>query len=105
MKISSYNKEISQNEIGMASMFAVLSAESKGLDTAFCGCIRNKVELATILGHSNSEIPVVAVGIGHRDTSTGNSYFNRLIYDVKNIPDSDYDIRPAMTKYVRYHIA
>ena len=105
MKISSNNREIIQNEIGMASMFAVLSAESKGLDTAFCACIRNKSELATMLGHNSSEIPVVAVGIGHRDTSPGNSYFNRLIYDVKGIPDSNYDTRPEMTKYVRYHIA
>ena len=105
MKISNYHKEISQNEIGMASMFAVLSAESKGLDTAFCACIRNKSEIATLLGHSTSEIPVVAVGIGHRDTTPGNTYFNKLIYDTKNIPDSNYDIRPAMTKYVRYHVA
>ena len=105
MKISSNNREIIQNEIGMASMFAVLSAESKGLDTAFCACIRNKSELATMLGHNSSEIPVVAVGIGHRDTSPGNNYFNRLIYDVKGIPGSDYDTRPEMTKYVRYHVA
>jgi hypothetical protein len=105
MKISSNNKEISQNEIGMASMFAVLSAESKGLDTAFCACIRNKSEIATLLGHNSAEIPVVAVGLGHRDSSSGNSYFNRLIYDIKNIPDSDYDTRPAITKYVRYHVA
>ena len=105
MKISNVNREITQNEIGMASMFAVLSAESKGLDTAFCACIRNKSELATMLDHNSSEIPVVAVGIGHRDTSPGNSYFNRLIYDVKGIPDSNFDTRPAMTKYVRYHVA
>jgi hypothetical protein len=105
MKITSINREIAQNEIGMASMFAVLSAESKGLDTAFCACIRNKSEVATLLGHHNSEIPIVAVGIGHRDTTPGNTYFNKLIYDTKNIPDSYYDIRPAMTKYVRYHVA
>jgi hypothetical protein len=105
MKISNINREIAQNEIGMASMFTVLSAESKGLDTAFCACIRNKSEVATLLGHHNSEIPIVAVGIGHRDTSPGNTYFNKLIYDVKNIPDSNYDVRPAMTKYVRYHVA
>ena len=105
MKISNVNREITQNEIGMASMFAVLSAESKGLDTAFCACIRNKSELATMLDHNSSEIPVVAVGIGHRDTSSGNTYFNRLIYDTKNIPDSNHDTRPEMTKYVRYHIA
>lgn len=105
MKISSNNREIAQNEIGMASMFAVLSAESKGIDTAFCACIRNKSEIATLLGHNIAEIPVVAVGLGHRDNSSGNSYFNRLIYDMKNIPDSNYDTRPAMTKYVRYHVA
>lgn len=105
MKTPSTNREIEQNEIGMASMFAVLSAESKGLDTAFCACIRNKSSLATLLGHHSSEIPVVAVGIGHRDTSPGNTYFNRLIYENKNIPDSNYDIRPAMTQYVRYHVA
>jgi hypothetical protein len=105
MKISNNNKEIMQNEIGMASVFAVLSAESKGLDTAFCACIRNKSNLATMLEHHSSEIPVVAVGIGHRDTSPGNTYFNRLIYDTKNIPDSNYDQRPPTTKYVRYHVA
>ena len=105
MKIPSNNREIMQNEIGMASMFAVLSAESKGLDTAFCACIRNKSELATLLGHNSSEIPVVAVGIGYRDNSLGNSYFNRLLYDVKNIPDSNFDTRPSMAKYVRYHVA
>jgi hypothetical protein len=105
MKISSNNREIMQNEIGMASMFAVLSAESKGLDTAFCACIRNKSNLATMLEHHSSEIPVVAVGIGHRDTSPGNTYFNRLIYDTKDIPNSDDEYRPPTTKYVRYHVA
>ena len=105
MKISSNNREISQNEIGMASMFSVLSAESKGIDTAFCACIRNKSEIATLLGHNSAEIPVVAVGLGYRDNEPGNSYFNKLIYDIKNIPDSNYDTRPAMTKYVRYHVA
>lgn len=105
MKISSNNREISQNEIGMASMFSVLSAESKGIDTAFCACIRNKSEIATLLGHNSAEVPVVAVGLGYRDNEPGNSYFNKLIYDIKNIPDSNYDTRPAMTKYVRYHVA
>lgn len=105
MKISSNNREIIQNEIGMASMFSILSAEAKGLDTAFCACIRNKSELATMLGHNSSEIPVVAVGIGHRDTTPGNTYFNKLIYDTKMIPDSNYDTRPEITKYVRYHVA
>jgi hypothetical protein len=105
MKISNTHKEISQNEIGMASMFAVLSAESKGLDTAFCACIRQKEQIAMMLGHRNSEIPIVAVGIGYRDTSPGNTYFNRLIYDTKNIPDSNYDTRPPITKYVKYHVA
>jgi hypothetical protein len=105
MKISSNNREIMQNEIGMASMFAVLSAESKGLDTAFCACIRNKSNLATMLEHHSSEIPIVAVGIGHRDTSPGNTYFNRLIYDTKDIPNSDDEYRPPTIKYVRYHVA
>ena len=105
MKISSNNREISQNEIGMASMFAVLSAESKGLDTAFCACIRNKSEIATLLGHNSAEIPVVAVGLGHRNNDSGTTYFNKLIYDIKNIPDSNFDTRPLMTKYVRYHVA
>jgi len=105
LKSSNKSREISQNEIGMASMFAVLSAESKGLDTAFCACIRNKAELAALLGHNNLDIPIVAVGIGHRDTSPGKNYFNRLIYEIKGIPDSDYDTRPAITKYVRYHVA
>ena len=105
MKISTIYREIAQNEIGMASMFTVLSAESKGLDTAFCACIRNKSEIATLLGHHNSEIPIVAVGIGHRDTTPGNTYFNKLIHDTINIPDSNYDIRPAITKYVSYHVA
>jgi hypothetical protein len=105
MKISNNNIEISQNEIGMASMFAVLSAESKGLDTAFCACIRNKSEIATLLGHNSEEIPVVAVGLGHRNNDSGTTYFNKLIYDTKNIPDSNYDTRPAMTKYVKYHVA
>ena len=105
LKSSNKSREISQNEIGMASMFAVLSAESKGLDTAFCACIRNKAEIAALLGHNNLDIPIVAVGIGHRDTTPGKNYFNRLIYEIKGIPDSDYDTRPAITKYVRYHVA
>jgi hypothetical protein len=107
VELKSLNKsrEISQNEIGMASMFAVLSAETRGLDTAFCACIRNKSEIASLLGHNNLDIPIVAVGIGHRDTTPGNTYFNKLIYDIKSIPNSDYDTRPAITKYVRYHVA
>lgn len=105
MKIPSNNKEIMQNEIGMASMFAVLSAESKGLDTAFCACIRQKDQLAALLGHHNSEIPIIAVGIGHRDNSQGNTYFNKLIYENKNIPNSNFDTRPPITNYVRYHVA
>ena len=105
LKMTSFLKEISQNEIGISSIFAMLSAEDKGIDTAFCACIRNKAELATMLGHTVEEEPVVVVGMGHKDTTPGNTYFNPLICDVKNIPDSNFDTRPPKDKYIRYHVA
>lgn len=105
LKIDQQLKEVSQNEIGIASIFAMLSAEDKGIDTAFCACIRNKTELATLLGHAPNEQPVVAIGMGHKDTSAGNTYFNPLICDQKNIPDSNFDTRPAKENYIRYHVA
>ena len=97
--------EVRQNEIGITSMFSMLSAEDKGIDTAFCACIRNKSEIASFLGHSPNEIPVVAIGLGYKDTTPGSSYFNPLILDQKNIPDSNFDTRPSKDKYIKYHVS
>lgn len=105
LNIPAQLKEVSQNEIGIASIFAMLSAEDKGIDTAFCACIRNKTELAGLLGHQPNEIPVVAVGMGYKETTPGNTYFNPLICEQKSIPDSNFDTRPPKENYIRYHLA
>jgi len=105
LKIDAQFKEVSQNEIGIASIFAMLSAEDKGIDTAFCACIRNKSELATLLGHGANEQPIVAIGMGHKDTTPGTTYFNPLLCEQKSTPNSNFDTRPAKENYVRYHIA
>lgn len=103
MKDDGSHEKISNQEIGMASMFACLSAENLGFDTAFCACMHNKEEIASLLGHTSSDLHVVILGIGYRESSPGNTYFNKLVYDNLNIPDSDYDTRPSKMKYVKYH--
>jgi hypothetical protein len=91
-------RNVSENEIGLASMFTVLSAASKGLDTGFCACIRNGDVIAKRLGHIG---PVLLyVGIGY--SSNEKEYFNPIIHKLMDIPNSEYDQKPNIATYYKF---
>jgi len=91
-------------EIGIASMWAVLSAEAKGLNSGFCACLQNRTEIAQLLGRKPNEVPALIVGVGYRDTTPGTTYLNRLTYDNSPTPDPLINTRPPKLRYVKYHI-
>lgn len=99
MKDPNKARNVSENEIGLASMFAVLSATAKGLDTGFCACIRNGSEISKRLGHRQNEDVLLYIGIGYRNNET--KYYNPLIHQYLHIPDSDYDTKPTSDKYFK----
>lgn len=91
-------RNVSENEIGLASMFAVLSATNKGLDTGFCACIRNGSKIAEMLGHQQETV-LLYLGIGYRDNSE--KYYSPLIHNHLDIPKSDYDQKPELSTYFK----
>jgi hypothetical protein len=91
-------RNVSENEIGLASMFVTLSAAAKGLDTGFCACIRNGDDIAKRLGHKG---PVLLyVGLGY--SSTKKQYFNPIVHETMDIPDSNYDQKPSLETYYKF---
>jgi hypothetical protein len=98
-------KAATNTEIGIASMWAVLSAEAKGLNSGFCACLQNGTEIAQLLGRNKpDEVPALIVGIGYRDTTPGTTYLNRLTYENSPTPDPQINKRPPKLQYVKYHI-
>lgn len=92
-------RHITENEIGLASMFAVLSAIPKGLDTGFCACIRNGSEIAERLGHRKNEPVILYLGIGYG--SNDPTYYNPVIHETLPIPNRDYDTKPPLDLYFK----
>jgi hypothetical protein len=92
-------RNVSENEIGITSMFAALSASAKGLDTGFCACIRNGSEIARMLGHKNEQV-LLYLGVGYRDDNK--KYYCPVIHDFKDIPNRDYDQKPSLEKYYKF---
>lgn len=92
-------RHITENEIGLASMFAVLSAIPKGLDTGFCACIRNGSEIAERLGHRKDEPVILYLGIGYGSDDL--TYYNPVIHEILPIPNRDYDTKPPLDIYFK----
>lgn len=90
---------IVENEIGLTSMFAVLSAISKGLDTGFCACIRNGFEISQRLGHRQDEPVILYLGIGYKSNNV--TYYNPVIHEHSSIPNRDYDTKPSLDVYFK----
>lgn len=93
-------RNVSENEIGLASMFASLSASAKGLDTGFCACIRNGKEIGKRLGHRPGEDTLLYLGLGYGSPSK--QYYNPVIHTKLSIPDSDYDQKPSLETYCNF---
>lgn len=102
MKNASYVRQLMQNEIGIASMFAMLSAHDKGLDTGFCSCIQNHPSITKMLGHDLENEIVVFIGIGHKKQGVA-QYYNPLIHSYVGVPDKNVDNKPPLNSYVKYH--
>jgi hypothetical protein len=100
MKDHNKARNVSENEIGIASMFAVLSATAMGLDTGFCACIRNGKEIGKRLGHRPGEDTLLYIGIGYG--SFDRKYFNPIIHSELDIPNSDYDQKPNLETYLKF---
>jgi|APGre2960657373_1045057.scaffolds.fasta_scaffold00320_8 hypothetical protein len=103
MKNATYNKQVMQNEIGIASMFAMLSAHAKGLDTGFCACIQDHPGISKMLGHDIENEVIVFMGIGHKKQGA-TQYYSPLIHKMVGIPNKDVDNKPELSTYVRYHL-
>lgn len=99
----SWMKQYIQNEIGIASMFAMLSAHSKGLDTGFCACIQDHDTVSKYLGHDIEDKIAVFIGVGYKKEGA-KKYYNPLIHNYMDIPDRDYDKKPEKDSYIRYHL-
>lgn len=93
-------RNVSENEIGIASMFTVLSATAKGLNAGFCACIRNSKEISKRLGHKDKEDTLLYIGIGYANSDK--KYFNPIIHQFLDIPDSDYDQKPGVETYAKF---
>lgn len=96
-------RQYMQNEIGIASMFAMLSAHSKGLDTGFCACIQDRNTISKSLNHELVNEVVVFVGIGYKKEGA-EKYYNPLIHDYVDIPNRDFDKKPNKNTYIKYHL-
>lgn len=92
-------RNVSENEIGLASMFTVLSATAKKLDTGFCACIRNGNEIAERLGHKNESV-ILYVGVGYSDPNS--KYYCPSIHEHLDIPDSNFDKKPSLNRYYKF---
>lgn len=101
MKTLEFSKLVSYNEIGLAAMFAVLSATNKGLDTSFCGCIQNQLEISIRLGHRIDEHPILYVGIGYKSPET--KHFNPITHEYYDNFDKNDDQKPSKDLYIKYH--
>lgn len=97
-----YFKQIMWQEVGIASTFIMLSAIDKGLSTAFCGCINNPKEMTNLLGHDSDNELILYMGLGYK--KPGDTFYNPILHGQTHIPDSDFDTKPPMSKYIKYHI-
>lgn len=71
-------------ELGILLTYISLGLQDRGVDTAFCKCIRDNEKLGEIFGTNRIDV-IIAVGIG-----TSNSTFKDLRTNtIKNVP---YDI-------------
>jgi hypothetical protein len=104
LKDATYARQVMQNEIGIASMFAMLSAHNKGLDTGFCACIQDHPGITKMLGHDAENEIVLFVGIGYKKQDETH-YYNPLIHSLVGVPNKNVDTKPTISRYVKYHVA
>ena len=83
-------------EIGLAAMFVSLAAPVVGLSVGFCACIQNEEDMIDDIGIS----PTLYLGIGYKsdDVQYHCPVYNKLV----DIPNSNYDTKPNIEKYVKY---
>lgn len=97
-------------EIGIATSFIVWSAAARGLNTGYCGCL-NELEggsrnIAKLLHpkETNPLEPVVLLGIGYKDETNPETYFDPRIQDQKILPTNDHTNRrrPTQDHYLNW---
>ena len=90
-------------EIGIASSFIVYHAQSNGLSTGYCGCIRDPEEMGKRLGHQN-RINVL-LGLGYYDNRE--NFFDPRTKSIKGLPKDHIHHKqrqPKMTEYIKWQI-
>ena len=98
-----YNDEITFNqqvhmEVGISSMFVVLSAINRGLSAGFCKCIHNHEELK----HKYGFTPTLYLGVGYKKDSI--KYFCPVNQREWPAPLNTWYPKPAVDQYVRYSV-
>ena len=71
-------------ELGILLTYISLGLQDRGIDTAFCKCIRDTEKLGKIFGTNKIDV-IIAVGIG----TTNSTYKDLRTNTIKNVP---YDI-------------
>ena len=90
-------------EIGIASSFIIYQAQSRGIATGYCGCIRSPDEMAKRLGHEN-RIQVL-LGMGYPEPKE--QYFDPRINKFKEVPKDHIwhkKRQPKMSEYINWHL-
>ena len=102
-KSDAYMSKQGNIEIGIASSFIVYNAQSRGLATGYCGCIRTPDEMGQRLGHQN-RINVL-LGLGYPETK--DQYFDPRINANRPIPH-DHAFhktrQPKVNEYIKWHL-
>lgn len=100
---SAYMSKQGNIEIGIASSFIIYNAQSRGLATGYCGCIRSPDEMGKRLGHQN-RINVL-LGLGYPELK--DEYFDPRINSNRPIPHDHVfhkTRQPKITEYIKWHL-
>ena len=90
-------------EIGIASSFIVYHAQSNGLATGYCGCIRDPEEMGKRLGHQ-SRINVL-LGMGYPEIK--DNFLDPRTNTLKELPKDHLfhkQRQPKLSEYIKWHL-
>ena len=89
-KTASKDKRVDELELGILLTYISLGLKNRGIDTAFCKCIRDKNAVGQIFGTDRVDV-MIAVGYGTNATKWNDLRTGTIKdtpYDVTIVPDS-----------------
>lgn len=102
-KSDAYMSKQGNIEIGIASSFIIYNAQSRGLATGYCGCIRTPDEMGSRLGHQN-QINVL-LGLGYPELK--DEYLDPRINAHRPVPHDPVFHKarqPKIDEYIKWHL-